>query len=316
MGRVAIGVDVGGTNLRFGIVSEAGKVIARSRAKSDAHQGVDAVISRIDKGIAGMLKRAERDGHVPAGIGVGVPGIISLPEGVVRFSPNLPGWENFPLRDRLQHHFRLPAIVENDANAYAVGEAWKGAGVGVDSLVCLTLGTGVGGGIILGGEIWRGVDGMAGEVGHMTVMPRGRKCHCGNTGCLEVYASATAVVERAGEALSLGTKSCLVDCFPSGLTAADVKHAADTGDALALRMYRDAGSYLGIAIAGLINLLNVERVVIGGGMAGAWDLFIGPLRAEVARRAFDVPAKRCEIVPGILGDDAGMVGNAGLVFRG
>lgn len=315
MGKVAVGVDVGGTNLRFGLVSEDGKVLARSRSASDARQGVDAVMGRIDKGIAEMLKKAEKDGHVPVGIGVGVPGIISLPEGVVRFSPNLPGWEELPLRGRLQDCFGLRTVVENDANAHALGEAWAGGGVGARSLICMTLGTGVGAGIILDGEIWRGVDGMAGEVGHMTVAPRGRKCGCGNSGCLEAYASATAVVERAKEAMAGGAASALFGCCPKGMTAADVRDAALAGDRLALRMYRDAGVYLGIAIAGLINLLNVERVVIGGGMAGAWELFIGPLRAEVARRAFDIPARRCGIVPGVLSDDAGMVGNAGLVFR-
>ena len=318
MAKVAVGVDIGGTNLRFGLVSDVGAILARKRTAARVVQGPEGVFGRIADGISAMLKRAAEDGHVPVGIGLGVPGIISAAEGVVRFSPNLPGWADFPLKGRAQGRFPLPAVVENDANAYALGEAWLGSGAGASSLVCITLGTGVGGGIILGGDVWRGVDGMAGEVGHLTVNPRGPLCGCGNRGCLERYASATAVVERAGAALVKGSDSTLRAAFdrdPNGLTADMVRDAAERGDALSAKVYREAGVNLGIALSGLINLLNVERIVIGGGMAGAWDLFIGPLEAEIKKRAFRIPRERCAIVKAKLGDDAAVLGAAGLVFK-
>ncbi len=317
MVRAAIGVDIGGTNLRFGLVDAKGAVLARRRIPTRGHEGVEKVLGRIKKGIAWAVEEAGRTGHKAAGIGAGVPGIISRRDGVVRLSPNLPGWRDVPLKAAIGEAFSLPAVVENDANAYALGEAWRGAARGAASLVCMTLGTGVGGGIITGGGIWRGADGMAGEVGHITVNPNGPPCHCGNRGCLERYSSATAVVEWTTRALVRGRPSSLSELFkksPDALTAEAVKDAALSGDELANKVYRDAGKYLGIAIADLINLLNVEKIVIGGGMAGAWGLFIGPLMAEVGRRAFEIPATRCEVLPGVLGDDAGVLGAARLVF--
>jgi len=207
--------------------------------------------------------------------------------------------------------------VENDANAYALGEARFGSGKGASSLVCITLGTGVGGGIILGGDLVRGADGMAGEVGHITVRPNGIKCNCGNRGCVERYSSASAVAERTAEALRRGVESSLSEAFeadPSSITAHVVHEAALGGDRLARRMFRDAGRCLGILAADLINLLNVERILVGGGMAGAWELLSGPMRDEIKKRAFDIPAARCSILKGSLGDDAAVLGAAGLVL--
>jgi glucokinase len=316
---VAIAVDLGGTNLRFGLVDEGGKILARRRTVTGAAHGVDTVLSRLIGGIGHIAGKAGQLGHRVAGVGIGVPGIISVDEGVVRFSPNLTGWKDVPLKSAVSDNFPFPVFIENDANAYALGEMRHGAGTGAESLVCITLGTGVGGGIILGGKLWHGADGMAGEVGHMTVEPGGIHCHCGNTGCLERYASATAVVDRFCSALRDGEKSSLKAAFkkdPKGITAKMVDEAARAGDKLAKRVYDDAGRYLGIAMADLINLLNIERIVIGGGLAGAWDLFIGAAKAEVASRAFDIPAKRCKIVRGKLKDDAGIIGAAGLVFMG
>ncbi len=319
MAKLAVGVDIGGTNLRFGLVDEHGRILARKRMPTKGHEGVEKSLGRIRQGVAGLIKKAEDLGHTVVGVGVGCPGIISHKDGVVRFSPNMPGWIDVALRSYLEGSFSRPAVVENDANAYALGEAWQGAGRGASSLVCITLGTGVGGGIILDGKVWRGADGMAGEVGHITVNPNGPACPCGNRGCLERYSSATAIVEMAGRALLKGETSVLSKAYrkaPETLTAEAVDKAARSGDLLSRRIYAEAGTRLGIALAGLINLLNVEKIVIGGGMAGAWDLFIGPLRAEVGKRAFEIPAARCEILPGTLGDDAGIIGSAGLVFKG
>ncbi len=317
MQKTAIGVDLGGTNLRFGLVREDEKIIARRRTGTMAAEGAEIVLERLTSGIQTLSRKAQAAGMKVAGIGIGVPGIISAKEGIVRLSPNLPGWNDIPLGLRLKEIFSYPVHVENDANAYALGEYWFGAGKGTSCMVCITLGTGVGGGIILGGNIWRGADGMAGEVGHITVDPDGPLCPCGNRGCLERYSSATAVMEMAGAAVTGGGNTTLKDLKKAGLpiTAEAVADAAKKGDRVAGRIYSDVGKYLGIAIADLINLLNIECIVIGGGMAGAWDLFIGPLKEEVRARAFKIPAKRCRIVRGKLKDDAGILGAAGLALK-
>ncbi|MGC2424387.1 MAG: ROK family protein [Nitrospirota bacterium] len=316
MQKTAIGVDLGGTNLRFGLVHEDEKIIARRRTGTMAAEGPEIVLERLTSGIQTLVRKAQTGGMEIAGIGIGVPGIISTKDGIVRLSPNLPGWKDTPLRSRLQESFSYPVHVENDANAYALGEYWFGAGKGTSCMVCITLGTGVGGGIILGGEIWRGADGMAGEVGHITVNPDGPLCPCGNRGCLERYSSATAVIEMADAAVARGVNTALKDLKKAGLMNAEaVADAAKKGDKVAGRIYSDVGKYLGIAIADLINLLNIECVVIGGGMAGAWDLFIGPLKEEIRTRAFKIPAKRCKLVRGKLKDDAGILGAAGLALK-
>jgi glucokinase len=314
--KTAIGVDLGGTNLRFGLVREDEKIISRRRTGTMAAEGVETVLERLTGGIQTLAGKAQTAGMKIAGIGIGVPGIISAKEGIVRLSPNLPGWEDIPLRARLKESFPYPVHVENDANAYALGEYWFGAGKGSSCMVCITLGTGVGGGIILAGNIWRGADGMAGEVGHITVNPDGPLCPCGNRGCLERYSSATAVIEMAVAAVARGEKTALKDLKKAGpITAEAVADAAKKGDRVAGGIFVEVGKYLGIAIADLINLLNIECVVIGGGMAGAWDLFIVPLKEEVRARAFKIPAKRCRIVRGKLKDDAGILGAAGLALK-
>ncbi len=316
MQRAAIGVDLGGTNLRFGLVREDKKIISRRRTGTMATEGVEIVIERLTSGIQTLAMRAESLGLEVAGIGIGVPGIISAREGVVRLSPNLPGWKDTPLRARLQESFPYPVYIENDANAYALGEYWFGAGKDAESMVCITLGTGVGGGIILDGHIWRGADGMAGEAGHITVNPDGPLCPCGNRGCLERYSSATAVMEMAQSAAAGSGKTAIKTLLKNGtLTPETIADAAKKGDRTAARIYSEAGKYLGIAIADLIDLLNMECVVIGGGMSGAWELFIGPLKEEVRARAFKIPAQRCRIVRGKLRDDAGILGAAGLALK-
>lgn len=317
MAKLSLGVDLGGTNMRFGLVTEAGEILARGWVATAVEEGVEAVISRIVTGGKDMLEKARTRGHEVTGAGIGVPGIISG-GGIVRLSPNLPGWVDIPLKDILEDRLKLPVTVENDANAYALGEFMHGAGVGATSMVCFTLGTGVGGGIILDGKVWRGADGMAGEVGHMSVYPNGIKCNCGNEGCLERYSSATAVVEKTLESLSKGAKSSLSGAYKkdrASINAKAIKDAAISGDRLAVWIYAGAGRALGIVAANLINLLNVDRIVVGGGMAGAWRLIEEPLVAEVEKRAFKIPAGRCGIVPGKLGDDAAVIGAASLAFK-
>jgi glucokinase len=209
-----------------------------------------------------------------------------------------------PLRNRVAAAIGLPVLLENDANAAAFGEYWRGAGEGCSSMVLLTLGTGVGGGLVLGGELWRGADGMAGEIGHITVEPGGRTCRCGNAGCLETYASATGIVESYRELAGI----------EEVVSAEEVHRRAHEGDANARQSYREAGRSLGLAFAALVNLLNPERIVIGGGVLPAWDLFMPAAEHEMRRRAFVAPASSVRLAPAALGDLAGVTGAAGLLW--
>ncbi len=296
--RAFIGVDLGGTNLRTALVSPQGDIFNRLKEPTKASEGREKVMARLIGNIERQLAHARSRGLTIAGAGVGAPGVIHADTGVVVKSPNFPDWNDFPLKQDLERELRLPVSVENDANAAALGEQWRGAGRGIGSMIFLTLGTGVGGGIVLNGRIWHGADGMAGEVGHMTIVPEGRVCGCGNRGCLEMYVSSRGILQSYEEASGRS----------HAVSSEDVYEAARAGEAAARKVMDETGRTLGIGIANLINIFNPEMVVIGGGVKDAWSLFIEEARAEIKRRAFAYPAERTRIVPSELGDDAGMIG--------
>jgi glucokinase len=302
---VVIGVDLGGTNLRSALVNRNGDVSAKAKEPTGASEGHAKVVLKLIENIKGQRDRALRRGVRVAAVGVGAPGVIHADTGVVVKSPNFPDWNNLPLKKELEAALSLPVSVENDANAAALGEQWRGAGQGLASMIFLTLGTGVGGGIVLDGRIWSGADGMAGEIGHMTIIPDGRKCGCGNTGCLEMYASSRGIVMTYQER---SPRSKVI-------TSEEIYQSARDGDVLAGDVMNDMGRVLGIGIANLINIFNPEMIVIGGGVKDAWPLFIDAVRKEIRKRAFEYPAARTQIVPSVLGDDAGMVGAAALAFQ-
>ncbi len=308
MKKLAIGIDMGGTNMRLALVSEDGAVINSVRHKTSAQEGKDAIISRLSSATLDMIAEGRRDGTV-VGIGIGAPGLIE--NGVVRCSPNLPGWKEVPLQKLLEEALALPVSLENDANAVAYGEKSSGAGKGFNSLVCITLGTGVGGGLILNGKIWRGAFGMAGEVGHMVVEPEGLQCSCGNRGCLETYASATGLVRAAREAINKGDAVWDID----NLTTEMLDAAARGGDRAAASLFASAGRYLGIGIASLLHILNPEAVILGGGVSKGWDLFYPSMNEEIGKRCFSEIVDRTKILPASLGDSAGMLGAARLAFE-
>jgi len=308
--RVIIGVDLGGTNLRTALLSSEGDILDKRKEATYASDGWQKVVQRLIQNIERLQEIAIQKGLSVAAVGVGAPGVIQVDKGIVVKSPNFPDWNNLPLKDELEKVLRLPVMIENDANAAALGEQWRGAGMGIGSMILLTLGTGVGGGIILNKQIWHGADGMAGEVGHMTIIPDGRKCGCGNVGCLEMYASARGIAQSYRDAGVASDASSL-----SEITSAQVYQAASNGDARAVKVMQNMGRILGIGIANLINIFNPEMVVIGGGVKDAWPLFIDSTRAEIRKRAFEVPAARTEIVPSKLGDDAGMVGVAAAALQ-
>lgn len=303
--EVVIGVDLGGTNLRVAALQASGAVVAMHRERTAAREGPDAVIERLVAAVELVSLEIREDGGWVRGVVLGAPGIISRTEGTVVSSPNLPGWRDVPLRARVAAATGLPVQLENDANAAAFGEYWRGAGTGCASMLLLTLGTGVGGGLVLDGRLWRGADGMAGEIGHVTVEPGGRACGCGSAGCLETYASATGIVASYRE----------LSGIEEPVTAEEVHRRAQEGDANARQSYREAGRRLGTAFAVLVNLLNPERIVIGGGVLPAWDIFMPAAEGELRRRAFAAPASRVRFLPAALGDLAGVTGAAGLLWH-
>jgi len=316
MEKRVIGIDVGGTNLRGALVTTDGKIINRMKIASDADKGIDAVIDnlvRLIKSIGG--------GEKVSAVGFGIPGIIDFKAGIITQAPNICNVNNYPIRENLRARLgdAVPVIIENDANCAAVGEWWMGAGKDVGSLVIITLGTGVGGGIVLDGKLWRGADGFGGEVGHMTIYPDGAKCNCGNYGCLESYSSATAIRRMVKEVLSDSSSQTalgeLVEDEDPGRIPEAVMKAALEGDRAALGIWEQFGTALGIGMASLVNILNVEMIVIGGGVSQAWEMFIGKALAELKRRALRAPAERVKVMKSVLGDDEGIIGASYLALN-
>ena len=315
MPKFIIGVDLGGTNIVVGAMPEDGsREIALRSEPTHAQRGAEGVVDRIVALIAQTMSDVIANERAQAtdflGIGVGAPGPLDREKGVVVIAPNL-GWVNFPLRDAISERIRLPVTLDNDANCATVGEWWRGAARGARNAVGITIGTGIGGGVILDGKLYHGSSDVAGEIGHTTIDSTGRYCKCGNYGCLEAYASGTAIAARAREALERDEASALrkmVDGDLTKLTAATVYQAAHDGDALAREIVHDTARFLGTGIANILNIINPDVVVITGGVTKAGERLFEPLRAEVKRRAFRPAVAACRIVPGELDGSAGMVG--------
>jgi glucokinase len=309
MERFAIGADLGGTNLRVAAVSQTGTVLDRIALKTRPRQGRDAVVRELAEAILALSERVAGTATL-SGIGIGVPGIIYLQTGMLRESPNLPGWENYPVRTEIEQLVGSRVVLENDANAAALGEKWLGRGRQLDSLCMLTLGTGVGGGIVLDGKIVHGFLGMAGELGHMVVAENGVACPCGGQGCLETEASATAIVRMANEAARAGRSAALANAASGEMTSKKVYELANSGDETCRAIFRSVGRYLGIGLAGLVNALNLPIYVIGGGVAESWELFAPAMMDEVHRRSFIFREGSTRIELSALKNDAGILGAA------
>jgi len=332
----AIGVDLGGTNLRIAAVDANGKVMEKITTSTEVSRGRDQVIFEMCNTIQEVLVKFRGSGHI-AGIGIGIPGIIDMQTGMLHESPNLPGWQDYPVKQEIERRLGTTVVLENDANSAALGEKWIGAGESVDDLCMITLGTGVGGGIVTGGEIWHGMTGMAGEMGHVTVEPDGVPCGCGGRGCVEQYASATAIKRMAVEAIAKGSAPELARAMREEpeLSAKVVYQMALQGDEPAQKIFRTVGRALGIVIGSAVNIFNLPMYVIGGGVASAWDSFAPSMLEEVRVRSFvyratmphesvpgvqgtnvhdDVlPTRRSTIITrALLGSDAGLIGAARL----
>jgi glucokinase len=306
-----IGVDLGGTNLRAAAVDLEGNLLELFQISTDTSAGRDKVVADIVAGIQEV--REGHSGDKLVGIGVGVPGLIYLEKGLVAKAPNLPGWEDLPLRDLLEKDLQCPVILENDANAAALGEVWIGAGHDVEDLVLLTLGTGIGGGIISKGRVLHGYLGMAGELGHITVEPHsGVRCGCGNYGCVEAHASATAIARMAEEAVSIGSSKVLAALKEEHgqLTALLVERAAREGDPEAIKIFERMGEWLGRAMANLVNIFNFPLYLVAGGLVGGWKLFSPSMFQEIEKRSVTYRESDTRIKKAKLGNKAGLFGAA------
>jgi glucokinase len=304
-----IGVDLGGTKILTALVDEQGQVTSRVRIPTPKG-GPEAVVDAVVEAVHEVCARAGVDRSAARGVGVGAPGPLDPESGVVFEPPNMPGWRDVPLAEMLSRRLGLCVAVENDANAAAMGEHWVGAGAGIDDLIYITVSTGIGGGLILGGRLYRGVTGTAGEVGHVVIETGGPRCGCGRLGCLEALASGTAIAREARAAVLAGQPTSLSVIPVERLEAEDVARAAREGDPLARKVFARAAAALGTGIANLVNLFNPSLVIVGGGVARAGDLLFGPVRRIVHQEAFERPGAAVRIVPAGLGDDVGAVGAA------
>jgi glucokinase len=336
MTTFAIGVDLGGTNLRIAAVDLQGKVLEKITTGTEVARGRDSVIFEMSEAIRDLATKFRGAGHL-AGIGIGVPGIIDMQSGMLRESPNLPGWQDYSVKEEVERRLGTTVILENDANAAALGEKWLGAASNVDDMCMMTLGTGVGGGIVLQGRIWHGMTGMAGELGHTTVEPNGPLCGCGSRGCVEQYASATAIKRMAVEAIATGKAPELARAMNEEpeFSAKVVYQMAVQGDEPAQQIFRSVGHALGVVIAGVVNIFNLPMYVIGGGVSSAWEAFSPTMFATLRERSFvyratapqesargvhgakvhddSLPARRSTIITrALLGSDAGLFGAARL----
>ena len=354
----SIGIDLGGTDIKAGLVSSVGDISCRVVVPTNVETGGPKVVaSRIAEAVRQVLVKAETEGiyatsrsdseeplpnraHASEthdevceiGVGLGSPGLIIAETGVVHFSPNFPGWTDIPLVTYVnaalaklqspQNHTDKkykPILrgMDNDVNAMTLGELRHGAGVGYENIVALTLGTGVGGGVVIDGQVYHGSQNTAGELGHTVVEPNGRYCGCGNQGCLEAYAGAKNIVERTQEKIETGRSTILAKSIKNraALTPRQIAEAAHAGDKVAMEIFAETGRYIGIALTSIAHILNPQIAIIGGGIAEAGEkLLFEPIRAELSKRAMDIPA-RMKIIKAHLGNDAGIVGAAMLALK-
>ena len=321
---LTIGIDLGGTSVRVAAFSPELGVLASRVLRTRLEAGPHAVVDDICDAVVQLLEEHLRNREL-AGIGIGSPGPLELPAGRLHHPPNLPGWDGFPLLAEMEKRLQRHVAIEGDANVAALAEYAMGLGkkLGIESLCMLTLGTGVGNGIILNGKLWHGAAGMGGEAGHMTVDPEGDVCGCGNQGCLEVCASATAVANAAERLIHAGRAPGLASLKRDGtvLTALEIADAARKGEPDAREIYAQTGRALGLCLAGLINILNLPLYVVGGGVANSWDLMSPALFDELERRSYvyaltapgrpaskGMPGGGTQVLPAMLGAEAGLLG--------
>ncbi len=313
MEQFLIGIDVGGTNIRMGMVTQEGELWRKIQYPTNIAQGGLALFERMVLKLEDFIRGGIQGVDPRISIGIGIAGAIDMRRGIITSSPNLPDLKGFALRDFLEKKISHPIVIENDANAFTMGEGWVGAARGSIHYCGITLGTGVGGGIVVEGKILHGAGGMAGEVGHMVINSEGPLCGCGGRGCLEVYASATGIRRMTLEAVEQGRGEGILKWSggdPQEITSEKIFEAAQSGDLTAKNIFNEMGRYLGLGLVNLIHLFNPEKIVIGGKVSRAWDYFIGSAMETIQERSTKGSREDVQIIQAKCGDDAGMLGAA------
>jgi glucokinase len=316
--RFVIGMDLGGTNVRAAVITRDGRIIGEGRADSKAMEGLDTTIGQMLLSVRMAVENSGADISQIGGIGMAIPGTVRSDAGVVDWSPNFKDWNGVNVGEPITRELGIPAFMGNDASVAAFGEYTFGAGRGAKCMVMFTIGTGIGSGLVIDGHIYSGVSGVAAEMGHHIIQADGPRCSCGRYGCVEAIARRDAIVDRAARKAHSGRHTSLIakcDHDLRYITPAMIAEAAAEGDAISMETLDETGYYIGLACSNAINILNPDKVVIGGGIAQAGDLLFDPIRRTVEVNALYQALQVCEVVPAQLGDDAGVFGGAGLVLQ-
>lgn len=316
MGKLLCGIDLGGTKINTGLVNKKGEVVSNIIVDTLAQEGQERVIARMMDTVRHVMKEAGISCDDLEGIGIGVPGLIDSWEGLVIEAANLPGWENVPIVDLFAREFNIPILLENDANAAAMGEYLFGSGRGNEDFVYVTISTGIGGGAILDGRLYSGSNSNATEIGHSMINFDGPRCKCGNSGCFEAYASGTSLARFATERIEAGEETIIKRLAVDGLVKAEhVFEANELGDVVAEKLIQDEAYYIGIGLANILAFYNPEKISIGGGVSSQWHILEERVKQVVAERALKPNAKICKIVKAELGKNVGLLGAAGIVLN-
>ena len=305
-----IGIDVGGTNIKIALVSSKGEILYSNTIPTRAEMGYVYTVSNIKQAIVDLMSETKSSKNNIEAIGFGFPGQIDYKKGVVRLSTNIPGWNGVEIADIIKTEFGIPAFIDNDVRCATLGELKYGAGKGAENLVCITVGTGIGSGLVLNGKLVRGASNAAGEIGHIKLsMHDGPLCGCGDFGCFEAYASGPSIVAMAEDYIRGGKSTKYREMASSAeITPHVVAEAAKQGDPVAIQIFTQIGQYLGIGLSSVVNLLNPEKIIIGGGIAAAGDLLFNPIRETIDKRAMKISKEAVVIVPAELGNTAGVIG--------
>jgi len=314
MKKFRIGVDVGGTNIKIALVGINGEISYSNSIPTRAEMGYEYTISAMKQAIHDLMNTTNITKEDIEGIGFGFPGQIDYKKGIVRNAPNIPGWVEVPISETMEKEFGIPTRVDNDVRCAALGELNFGAGKGCENLICITVGTGIGSGLIVNGKLVRGASNAAGEIGHIKLeLEGGPLCGCGDYGCLEAFASGPAIVAMAEEYIKGGKSTKYREIANGEITPYIVAEAAKQGDAVAKRIFTIMGEYIGTGLASVVNLLNPEKIIIGGGVADAGEILLNPIKETILKRAMQISGSTVQVVPAQLGNTAGVIGASLLI---
>jgi glucokinase len=314
MKKFRIGVDIGGTNIKIALVDKDGSITYSDTTPTRAELGYEKALANVKQAVVDLMKNTKTTAEDIEGMGFGFPGLVNYETGIIEVLTNMPDWVGIPVAKIMEDEFKIPTRLDNDVNCAALGELHFGAGKGCKDLVCITVGTGIGAGIIVNGKLVRGTSNAAGEIGHIKLsLGDGPLCGCGDFACFEAYASGPAIVAMAKEYIAGGKSSKYKEMATEELSPYIVAQAALQGDAVAKKIYEKMGEVLGIGLSSVINLLNPAKIIIGGGVADAGDILFNPIRNTIAKRAMSIQAKAVEVLPAQLGNSAGVIGASLLV---